>query len=165
MDLTNSSRGVLGRVLQPANIELNLRSNAREEVFLELIGKIPSLQKRPESRKLLFQALLDREKLYSTGLGNGIALPHTRNTIEGLGEEAIIVFGRHSQGLDYGAMDCTPVRLLFLLVAPTVNNHLQILARLTRVLRLPLLRQQLLEATAAEQVIRFIQEAEHKVCL
>src|SRR5437868_2706232 len=135
MELLSSSPGVLSQILRSGHIELNLHSQTRDDAFRELIGHVPYLRKRPDAAEALLKALIDREKLCSTGLGDGIALPHTRNCIPGLSEHPILVFGRHQQGIDYGAVDGSPVHLFFLLIAPSVSQHLQILARLTRLLR------------------------------
>ena len=111
-------------------------------------------------RQNLIRALHEREQLYSTGIGDGIALPHSRNALVGLVDQPIIVLGRHSDGIAYDAIDRMPARLFFLLVAPTVTQHLAILARLTRLLRDPKLRQGLLNAETPEKMIALTREAE-----
>jgi mannitol/fructose-specific phosphotransferase system IIA component (Ntr-type) len=103
--------------------------------------------------------------LHSTGIGDGIALPHTRNALVGLVDHSIIVFARHPTGIQYGAIDNVPARLFFLLIAPTVTQHLAILARLSRLLRDPKLRQNLLAADRPENVIAIVREAEGKMGL
>ena len=153
MEVLNGTRGVLSQILRSGDIELNLHSGNRDDVFRELIGHVPYLRRRPEAAEALLKALVDREKLCSTGLGEGIALPHTRNSIPGLAEHPILVFGRHEQGINYGALDGSPVHLFFLLIAPSVSQHLQILARLTRLLRKPEVRQALLRANSREDVL------------
>lgn len=143
-----------------ASIELNLRGAQRDEVLRELVDKIPAIVRRPESRQTLLRALQEREQLCSTGIGDGIALPHARNALVGLVDQTVIVFGRHPAGIPFGAIDDVPARLFFLLVAPTVNQHLQVLARLSRLLRDPKLRQNLLRAERPDKVIALIREAE-----
>ena len=152
MDLLNASSGVLSQVLRSGDVALNLESNSRDAVFRELIAHVPSLRKKPDAAEALLAALLEREKLCSTGLGTGVALPHTRSSIPGISENALLVFGRHEQGIDYGAADGQPVHLFFLLIAPNVSQHLQLMARLTRVLRKPEVRQALLRAQSREEV-------------
>jgi mannitol/fructose-specific phosphotransferase system IIA component (Ntr-type) len=157
MDVLNASRGVLSQILRSGNIELNLHSQTRDDAFRELISHVPYLRKRPEGAEVLLRALIDREKLCSTGLGDGIALPHTRNSIPGLSDHPILVFGRHERGIDYGAVDGAPVRLFFLLIAPSVSQHLQIMARLTRLVRKPEVRQGLLNAHSRDEVIEALE--------
>ena len=164
MSLCTATDLSIGNLLLRSTIELSLRSTERDAVFAELIGKIPDLVRRLDARQTLLQALQEREKLCSTGFGSGVALPHTRNSIAGL-EHAIIVFGRHLKGISYGAMDGAPVKLLFLLVAPTINQHLNILARLSRLLRDAQLRHDLLSAESPDEVLVFVREAEGQVAL
>ena len=143
-------------------MNLNLASTDRDAVLNELVNQIPRLAKQPEARKTLLRALQERELLHSTGIGDGIALPHARNALVGLVDEPIVVFARHATGIAYGAIDNVPARLFFLLIAPTVTQHLGILARLSRILRDPKVRQSLLTADRPEKVISVLQEAEAK---
>ena len=143
-------------------MNLNLVSTDRDAVLNELVNQIPQLAKQPDARKTLLRALQERELLHSTGIGDGIALPHARNALVGLVDEPIVVFARHATGIPYGAIDGVPARLFFLLIAPTVTQHLGILARLSRILRDPKVRQSLLTADRPEKVISLIQDAEAK---
>jgi len=158
--MKNSSSVVLSELLSPGRINLNLKSADGEAVLGELVNQIPELAKQPEARQTLLRALHEREQLHSTGIGDGIALPHARNALVGLVDAPLIVFGRHPQGIPYGAIDAVPARLFFLLIAPTVTQHLAILARLSRLLRDPRLRQELLASDSPEKVIGLIRKAE-----
>ncbi len=89
-----------------------------------------------------------------------MALPHARNALVGLVEEPVIVFGRHPNGISFGAIDNEPARLFFLMVSPNVTTHLALLARLGRLLREPHLRQNLLRAERPDQVRQLILDAE-----
>jgi mannitol/fructose-specific phosphotransferase system IIA component (Ntr-type) len=156
---TNST---VTELFSPAAMNLNLTSTGRDAVLNELVNQIPQLAKQPEARKTLLRALQERELLHSTGIGDGIALPHARNALVGLVDEPIVVFARHATGIPYGAIDNVPARLFFLLIAPTVTQHLGILARLSRILRDPKVRQNLLTAERPEKVISLIHDAETK---
>lgn len=160
--MKNSHSVVLSQLLSPTAIALDLKSTDRDSVLSELVNQIPQLATRPDARQTLLRALHEREQLHSTGIGDGIALPHARNALVGLVDKPIIVFGRHKQGIPYDTIDSVPARLFFLLVAPTVTQHLAILARLSRLLRDPKLRQNLLTADKVEQVLALIREAEGK---
>ncbi len=153
----------LSDLLSPAAICLNLKSRTREEVLAELVNQMPELADQPEARETLLRALHEREQLHSTGIGDGIALPHARNALVGLVDHPVIVFGRHAEGIPYDAIDAVPARLFFLLIAPTVTQHLAILARLSRLLRDPKLRQNLLTADQPDKLIAFMREAESKL--
>src|SRR4051812_9825570 len=158
--MKNSSPIVVSQLLTPTSINLNLKSTDRDGVLEELVNQISAIAKQPDARQTLLRALHEREQLHSTGIGDGIALPHARNALVGLVDHPIIVFARHSQGIPYGALDNLPARLFFLLIAPTVTQHLAILARLSRLLRDPKVRQALLSADNPGKVISLIKEAE-----
>jgi mannitol/fructose-specific phosphotransferase system IIA component (Ntr-type) len=156
------THSTVSELFSPAAINLNLESTDRDAVLNELVNQIPQLAKQPDARKTLLRALQERELLHSTGIGDGIALPHARNALVGLVDEPIVVFARHATGIPYGAIDNVPARLFFLLIAPTVTQHLGILARLSRILRDPKVRQNLLTADRPEKVISLIRDAETK---
>lgn len=161
--MKNSGPLVLSELISPTTINLNLQSTDREAVLEELVRQIPAIAHAPEARNTLLRALHEREQLHSTGIGDGVALPHARNALVGLVDQPVIVFGRHAQGLAYGAIDGAPAKLFFLLVAPTVTQHLAVLARLSRLLRDPQVRQDLLAADSAKKVIALIREAEARM--
>jgi mannitol/fructose-specific phosphotransferase system IIA component (Ntr-type) len=161
--MKNSTSMVLSELLTRATINLDLKSADRDSVLDELVNQIPQLAKLPEARQTLLRALREREQLHSTGIGDGIALPHSRNALVGLVDQPILVFGRHKQGIPYEAIDGIPARLFFLLIAPTVTQHLAILARLGRLLRDPKLRKNLLSVDSAEKVLTLIREGEAKL--
>jgi nitrogen PTS system EIIA component len=153
-------RLLLSQWITPATIELKMHATQRDEALEELVSKIPDIQNVPESRRTLLRALQERELLCSTGIGDGIALPHSRNALVGLVDKPVIVFGRHPLGIPFGSVDGIPARLFFLLVAPTVSQHLQVLARLSRILRDPTVRQGLLTAERPERVQTVMRDAE-----
>ena len=161
--MKNANTVVLSELLSPATINLDLKSADRDSVLAELVNQIPQLAKQPGAPQTLLRALREREQLHSTGIGDGIALPHSRNALVGLVDQPIMVFGRHKQGIPYDAIDSVPARLFFLLVAPTVTQHLAILARLGRLLRDPKLGKSLLAADKPEKVLALVREAEAKL--
>jgi nitrogen PTS system EIIA component len=161
--MNNAHSVVLSELLSPATIQLDLQSADRDSALDELVKQIPQLAEEPAARQTLLRALHERERLHSTGIGDGIALPHARNALVGLMEDPLIVVGRHARGIPYDAIDGLPARLFFLVLAPTVTQHLAILARLSRILRDPVLRQNLLAAQSEEGVIALIREAEAKM--
>ena len=160
MKENETPRFVLSQWISTDAVVLPLRGKQRDEVLLELVERIPEIARQPAAQQILFRALQERESLCSTGIGDGIALPHARNALVGLVDHPVIVFGRHETGIPFGAVDGGPAKLFFLLVAPTVSQHLQILARLSRMLRDPKLRQDLLKADRSEKVIALVREAE-----
>jgi len=161
--MKNAGPFVLSEIISPATIQLNLKSPNSDLVLEELVGSIPDFAQQPENRAVLLKALYEREQLHSTGIGDGVALPHSRNALVGLVDHPIIVFGRHPVGIDYQAIDGVPARLFFLLIAPTVTQHLAILARISRVVRDSRVRKGLLVADSAQKVLAIIREAETKL--
>jgi len=79
--MTNSHSVVLSDLLSPATVKLDLQSSDRHEVLAELVNQIPQLAKEPAARQTLLRALHERERLHSTGIGDGIALHHARNAL------------------------------------------------------------------------------------
>jgi mannitol/fructose-specific phosphotransferase system IIA component (Ntr-type) len=135
----------------------------KDAVLEELVGLIPCVQDNASARDTLLRALHEREQLHSTGIGDGVALPHARNALVGLVDKPVIVLGRHANGIPYNAIDGKPAHLFFLIVAPSVTQHLAVLARISRVLRDPKLRQHLLAADHPLKAVAAIREAEARM--
>jgi mannitol/fructose-specific phosphotransferase system IIA component (Ntr-type) len=154
---------VLSQLLSPTSINLELKSTDREAVLEELVNQVSAIAKQPDARQTLLRALHEREQLHSTGIGDGVALPHARNALVGLVDRPVIVFGRSTQGVPFGAIDGAPSKLFFLLVAPTVTEHLAMLARLSRLLRDPKLRHELLSVNTPNKALALIREAEARL--
>jgi mannitol/fructose-specific phosphotransferase system IIA component (Ntr-type) len=157
---SGSAKYWLTDAMDPAAVKLSLGGPHRDAVLGELVDLIPELRTNLEGRQTLLRAVQEREQMHSTGIGDGIALPHARNALVGLVSRPMIVFGRHDKGVAYGAIDDQPVRLFFLLVATNVTQHLQFLAQLSRVLRDPRLRDGLLTATTPAKAIALLRDAE-----
>ncbi len=96
-------------------------------------------------------AILKREKLASTGLGDGIAIPHGR--VAGLARP-VAALGRSKEGIDFQSLDGKPVNLIFLILTPTHDEgaHVHILEKISTLLASDYLREQLVTATTAEEV-------------
>lgn len=158
-----ASKLLISTILVPETIQLELTARERNDIFRELIDRIPGIKARPEAKKVLLRAVMDREQMNTTGMGDGLAIPHARNAIEGLTDHAVIVFGRHDKGIPYGAVDGAPVRLFFLLIASNISEHLQVMARLSRLLRDAELRATLLRVKTAAEIISQISDVEKKL--
>jgi excisionase family DNA binding protein len=140
-------------------IKLDLTSTDRDSILRELGALVidPSEEYLSET---LFRALKVREDLCSTAVGEGVAIPHSRNAIVGLVDEPVLAYGRHVKGIDFGALDGKPVHHFFLLCAPNVRQHLQLLAQLARLVRDPKFRDGLAAATEPRQIIELIQRSQ-----
>ncbi len=103
----------------------------------EILSSVVSLMKLPESinKELLLQFLIAREKLGSTAIGNGIAIPHVRNPVVVHSEKPQISLFFLENLVDFSALDGEPVGKVFLILSPNIRCHLALLARLMFVLR------------------------------
>jgi len=131
-------------------------------VLRELVALVIPSHERPWADKL-FKALKAREDLCSTCVGEGVAIPHSRNAIVGLVNKPVVAYARHPKGIDFGALDGQPVRHFFLLCAPNVREHLHLLARLARLVHNPEFRLHLNTVERPEEVCAIIREAERRL--
>lgn len=144
----------LSDILDINNIIITLKADNKKKVIEELTEVIvdtgPSLNKDS-----LIKVLLERERLGSTGIGDGVAIPHGK--FSGI-NDPIISFGRSTKGVDFEAMDGRPVSLFFLLVAPedSASVHLKALAKIAKILKNNLLRKELLDARTKEEIYQLI---------
>ena len=81
--MKNSGPIVLSKLISPTSINLNLKSTDHEGVLEELVNQVAEIAKQPDARQTLLRALHEREQLHSTGIGDGVALPHARNALVG----------------------------------------------------------------------------------
>jgi PTS system nitrogen regulatory IIA component len=130
------------------------KGSTKKQVLEELVEALAS-NKGEIGKVELLNALLEREKLGSTGIGDGVAIPHGK--LNGL-DNIILLFGKSGQGVDFDAIDRKPVCLVFLLVAPadSAGLHLKALARLSRMLREKEFKNSLLMASDTETLLKII---------
>ena len=105
----------------------------------------------------IVNTLLEREQLGSTGIGDGIAIPHGKHSDL---NRLMISFGRSNNGVEFNAMDGKPVHIFFLLMAPenTTGQHLKVLAKISRMLKDRKFRENLMEAITRDDLYRIISE-------
>jgi len=134
----------------------NLESTNKKGVLEELAGVLVAQDKLADLDQVV-EVLLDREKLGSTGIGDGIAIPHGK--IRDL-KSVVASFGRSRDGVDFESIDQKPAHLFFLLVAPenSAGIHLKALARISRLLKDPTFRKRLMETETKEDLFRIISE-------
>lgn len=131
-------------------IEASLRATDKTSVMEELAGllarRVPGV-----GPKKLYEVLLDRERLSSTGIGDGVAIPHGKLAgIPGL----TAAFGVSRSGIDFEAIDGKPTHLFFALLAPenSAGIHLKALARISRLFKNPNFRKAIVEAPDAAAI-------------
>lgn len=118
----------------PDAISLELRAASKDEVLAELVGLL-KLDER--STGALLRIVQRRERLGSTGIGRGIAIPHCRSLVV---NRLRLAFGRQSSGVEYQAIDSEPVYHFFLIVAPPLeisNQYLPVLGRIAQLAKEP----------------------------
>lgn len=147
-------------ILPPASIIADLHGSTKIEVLDELAGVLAAGHPQIHKERLV-EVLLEREKLGSTAIGEGIAIPHGKMPkLPGV----VAAFGRSRSGVDFQSLDGGVTQLFFLLVAPedASGAHLKALARVSRLLRDKDFRRRLLEAESAEQLYAIIQAEDEK---
>lgn len=110
-------------------VTLHLKSTTKEDVLQELVRL---LKLDDKAQTMLIKMLRRRETLGSTGIGQGIAIPHCRSTVV---NRLRVAFGRHLAGIDYKAIDDKPVQYFFLIVAPPLeisNQYLPVLGKIAQ---------------------------------
>ncbi|MCL6584261.1 MAG: PTS sugar transporter subunit IIA [bacterium] len=142
-------------------IEAELKAETKIEVLRELVQLLVNNNKIRNPDKAL-EVLLEREKLGSTGIGDGVAIPHAKfNDIKNL----VAAFGRSRKGVNFESLDNKPAHLFFLFLAPenSATLHLKILARISRLLKKPTFREALMQAKNSADIYRAIAEEEKDV--
>jgi PTS system nitrogen regulatory IIA component len=144
----------LSELLDEANIIPDLKAKDKKGVLEELAESITS-QAPSLDKGSLVKVLLERERLGSTGIGDGIAIPHGK--FQGV-SHPIVSFGRSRRGLDFESMDGQPAFLFFLLVAPenSASIHLKALAKISKILKNSSFRKVLMEAPTRKALYQTI---------
>ena len=150
----------LSQLLQPEAVSVALAAvdkKAAIEELIDLLGKVHPL----ENRDAVSKAVFTREELISTGVGNGIAIPHAKvEDIPGM----MISLGIKKDGLDFEALDDMPVRIFFMVIAPknqeSTEQHLKVMARISRILKSGSFCDRILTCASAQEVIDLIAQEE-----
>ncbi len=141
-------------------VKLDLQSTEKEDVLRELVDLLAEAQEIGDKKGIL-KALIERESLGSTGIGQGIAIPHGKTDKV---SELVAVLGISHKGVNFEALDGEPVYIFFLLVAPkdTAGPHLKALAQISRLLRDSYFCELLKRCKTAEEVYDLIRREEEK---
>lgn len=132
-------------------IAFNLNADTKEAVIDELVELVGQSNMVKDKEKLL-QDVKAREDLVTTGVGYGVAFPHAKTSaVKGI----VIAFGHSAQGINFDAMDHKPVNLFFLIAAPedAIGAHLNVMARLSFLMKSESNRQKLMDATSQGDVL------------
>lgn len=138
-------------LLKPELILLDLKATDKTSVINELVSSL-ALHQYIEDESTFKEAIWNRETQSTTGIGEGIAIPHAKHhTVK----QAVVVIGRSVKGIDYASLDSSPAHLFFMIAVPENANdeHLKILAQLSSSLMNESFRNQLMHATNTEEVL------------
>jgi len=141
-------------LLDPKGVTAELKARTKQDALAELTDTLLQVNDGLVHDDVV-RVLLERERLGSTGIGDGVAIPHGK--LKNL-EQLQISFGRSREGVDFDSMDGRPAHLFFLLVAPeeSVGIHLKTLARISKLLKNGSVRQRLLDAVDEDEIYRII---------
>jgi PTS system nitrogen regulatory IIA component len=139
----------------------DIKGRRKREVLEEMVAEV-TFKFADLNKERLLEVILERERLGSTGIGYGVAIPHAR--LKGL-KSIIILFGRSLSGVEFQALDKRPAHLFFLIVAPedSTTAHIKILARISRLLQDAVLRNRLMVASTQEEIYSIIAEEDRKL--
>ena len=135
----------------------NMKSRDKKGVIDELAQAVADTTSAENSE--VAKVLLEREQLGSTGIGDGIAIPHGRlSSIDSI----VMGFGSSEQGIEYDAIDDNPVHIFFLLLTPenSTGGHLRVLAQISKLLKNKQFKTNLSNAKSKQEVIEIVQEAD-----
>lgn len=149
---------LLSELLTPDRIRIPLRATSKNEILRELVGIVVAGATRQDAADVL-RAVREREAVLSTGIGNGVAIPHGKSAVI---PELRMAAGLTSAPVDFDALDGQPVRLFFLLVGPetAAGVHIKALSRISRLLRKDSVRDRLVNARDVDEFYTALREAE-----
>ncbi|MCW8823293.1 MAG: PTS sugar transporter subunit IIA [Ignavibacteriaceae bacterium] len=148
----------VNELLNPKYILTDFKSDKKDDVINELIDLLKGDERvidLEEVRKCVF----DREKIMSTGVGKGFAIPHGKtNSVT----DIVAVFGKSKKPIDYDALDGEPVNLVFLMIGKDtlVSKHIKLLSRISRLMNNDEFREKLVKADSKESVRKIFEEEE-----
>lgn len=147
----------LSKFCEEELMSFDLAGATKEDIIKELVD-LAAKSSMVRDKEELQAAVLEREKLVTTGVGYGVAFPHAKTrAIKGI----IIAFGRSEVGVEFEAMDKKPVHLFFLIAAPedAIGAHLNVMARLSYVMKSEKNRERLMRAKTAGEVMLILDSA------
>ena len=140
------------------SVILELAAEKKTDAMAELVDRAASILGLGETDSII-RSLNDREAMVSTGIGDGVAIPHAR--VEAI-DKTVVIIARKRQGLDFDALDGKAVRLFFLILSPMHAEHAQLmfLSALARIVRKPETRTALIDAASADEIVGIMRTVE-----
>lgn len=148
----------ISEILTDTMVKTGLPGSTKEEIIDAMIN-IVSQSPRVTNKEKVRQAIFEREKIMSTGVGNGFAIPHGKTDAV---SDIVAAFAITAQPIDYQSLDEKPVRLVFLLVGREnmVGPHIKLLSRISRLMNKDEFRKRLLEVHSPREVIEMFRQEE-----
>jgi fructose-specific phosphotransferase system IIA component len=149
---------LLSDLLSSSLVKVPLEASTKDEILAELVQVLADERCIRDADEVL-RVIREREAVLSTGIGNGVAIPHGKSMAS---PQLSIAAGVAREPVEYDALDGEPVRLVFLLVGPeaAAGAHIKALSRISRLVRQPDLRARLLESASGEAFMEALREAE-----
>lgn len=147
-------------VLEQKTIITNLEAKSKPEVIEELAERVSSVFTNINQERLV-EVLMEREKLCSTAVDSGVAIPHAK--LSGI-SNIIAGFGRSAEGIDFDSLDAKKTHLFIVVIAPenSTGSHIQLLARISKIFRNPGLRADIMECESQEDIYEAIIREDEK---
>ena len=147
--------------LKPEYISVGLQADSKEELLskmVELAAKNPSVLDKGKVKT----AIIERERIMSTGVGKGFAIPHGKTDAV---SDIVLAFATTSEPVDYAAMDNEPVRIVLLLISrdSDVGSRLKLLSRASKVMNSDSARKSLVAAKTSEEVLEIFRAEEERI--
>lgn len=144
----------LTQFLKEKCVGLEIRADSKKRVIAELVELIAKSGKLKD-KKVFLSAVLKREKLGSTGIGNGIAMPHAKSAAV---RDFTLAFARAPEGIDFGALDGEKTFVFFLLASPEkeVGLHLKMLAKISHLVKDKFIIENLIKAKSSKEILKII---------
>jgi len=141
-------------VLKKDSIILSLKSKRKEDIIKELTDYLAPNQ-NDFNKPIAYETIMEREKLCSTALDAGVAIPHGK--MSGI-NNFLAVFGRSIEGVDFESLDGKPTFLFFLILSPDNSSglHLKLLAKISKIFKIPEFREKLLKAKDIDEIYELI---------
>jgi len=148
----------LSEILKPANIKIPLQAKTKTEAIGELVNVLAATGDVTDAKKVL-DAVLEREATRTTGIGNGLAIPHGK--CQGT-KDLVMAIGRAANPIDFQAIDGRPVSIIWMLASPPdkTGPHIHALARISRLMTIDKFRAALLQAKTAQEAFDIIIQQE-----
>jgi fructose-specific phosphotransferase system IIA component len=148
----------ISEILTEQLVVAGMKGTTKKEIIDAMIALVTKSEKVLDAEKVR-TAIFEREKIMSTGVGNGFAIPHGKTDAV---TDIVAAFATTAEPIDYESLDEKPVRLVFLLVGKDnlVGPHIKLLSRISRLMNKEDFRRRLLEATTAAQLIELFRQEE-----